>query len=98
MPDAVGVVDHRRADARVLLVVDDVLDRRRFAPAPVLGPVDRRPASLVQPALPVLASLLAARDVRRRTAGAAATLIVVAAPVGEELRQVLLEPRPELVA
>src|SRR5215207_11662133 len=72
LPDAVGVVDARRAHARVLLGVDHVLDRCRFAPAPVLGPVDRRPAALVQPALPVLASLLAARDARLHTTGASA--------------------------
>src|SRR5256885_1831399 len=98
LPDAVGVVDARRAHARVLFGVDDVLDRSRLAPAPVLRPVDRCPASLVQPALPVLASLLAAGDARRSAAGAPAALILVTAPVGEELRQVLLEPRPELVA
>ncbi len=43
--------------ARHLLGVDDVLDRRGLAPAPLLRPVDRGPAALVQPALPVLASL-----------------------------------------
>src|SRR5215207_4665729 len=67
LPDAVGVVDARRAHARALLGVDDVLDRRRLAPTPVLGPVDRGPPALVEPALPVLPALLAARDALRET-------------------------------
>src|SRR5918995_3926130 len=119
LPDAVGVVDARRAHARILLGVDDVLDRRRLAPTPVLGPVDRGPPALVEPALPVLPALLAARDARLHPAGAAAARgsggladrcrragardgarreVLVAAPVGEELRQVLLQPSAQLVA
>src|SRR5262249_21493567 len=75
--------------------------------------------AFVEPALPVLAALLAARDARLHAAGATTTRgsggfadrcrragacdgarknFLVAAPVGEELRQVLLEPPSKLVA
>ena len=85
LPDAVRVVDARRAHPRHLLGVDDVLHRRGLAAAPVLRPVDRGPAALVEAALPVLAALLACGRCRawRPPPG-----ILVAAPVGEELRQV----------
>src|SRR4029450_10193488 len=96
--DAVGVVNAGRAHARVLLGVDDVLHRRRLAASPLLRPVAPPPPAFVEPALPVLAALLAARDARLHTAGATASWILVATPVSEELRQVLLEPRSKLVA
>ena len=83
LPEPVRVVDARRAVLRHRLGVDDVLHRRGFAAAPLLRPVDaaQRPSfsRRCQSRAPILRALDAGR---LRAAG-----IVVAAPVGEELRR-----------
>src|SRR5581483_1824971 len=95
LPDPVRVVNARGAEAGHLLGVDDVLDRGRLPAPPGHRPVDRRPPALVQAPLPVLAPLLGAFD---PAGGAPPAGIVVAAPVGQELGDVLLEPAAQLVA
>src|SRR5206468_5983920 len=65
-------VDHRRrADAGVLLGEEELLDRRRAAPAVLARPVEPRPAALEEAALPpareadLLAGILGLRVLRR---------------------------------
>ncbi len=94
LPDAVRVVDAGGAHPRHLLGVDRVLDRGGLPAVPVLRPVDGRPATVVQPALPVLALLLGPVE----PGDLAPAGIVVGVPGLEELVEVRSEPVPQLVA
>ncbi len=95
LPEPVGVVDAGRAGPGHLLGVDDVLGHGGVAAAPLGGPVDGRPPPLVEGALPRPAALHRPHD-PARLRGASA-LAVGVGPLGQELRQVVVEPRPELV-
>ncbi|MEZ5136577.1 MAG: hypothetical protein R2699_16395 [Acidimicrobiales bacterium] len=96
LPQAVGVVDARRARPCHLLGVDHRLGRRGVAPAPLGRPGDGRPATLVELALPGAPAF----HLRQHARGAGAGRVVLAgvSPRLEERRQLGVEPGHQLVA
>src|SRR5205085_1604533 len=105
LPEAVGVVDARSAIAGHRLGVDDRLRDRGVSPTPRRRPTDRRPPALVELALPGPATLHRAHDAATAGAGFVVRFVVrlvvrvvFAGPLGQELREVVVEPRRQLVA
>jgi alkylation response protein AidB-like acyl-CoA dehydrogenase len=94
LPEPVGVVDARGLRGRHHLGVDDVLHRGGLAPAPLAGPVDRRPAALVEPLLPRLAAGHRATDGAHRVGSVVG--LVADLPLVLEVGQVRVQPRLQL--
>src|SRR5205807_7325463 len=97
LPYAVGVEDAGGPGSRHLLGVDDVLHDGGFPTAPLPGPVDGCPPSLVQPPLPGLAPRHGGGEVGALLVGFVdlvdPVVLVVAAAEGGE---VPVQPRAQL--